>query len=103
MASFPSSAQSSFGPEGAVYAIEPLPLNVRQIEHNVRLNNFRNVGIMKWPWGGQQQRQAIGFRQLRMSRLADIGDAPDKETGPNRSIAHARLANQGTCLRIRIS
>jgi len=33
------------GPEGRVFCFEPLAENVRQLEHNVRLNGFGNVAV----------------------------------------------------------
>lgn len=34
------------GPTGAVWAVEPVPANVAQIQHNARRNRFRNLAVV---------------------------------------------------------
>src|SRR5712692_1746969 len=47
------------GAEGAVYAIDPLPMNIEQIRNNVRLNNFRNVNIYEIAMGAVNDRAKL--------------------------------------------
>ena len=65
------------GSEGAVYAVEPLPLNLRQIKHNVGLNNFQNVHVYGVAMGGENGTAKLSVSaNSGMSRLEDLSDAP---------------------------
>ena len=65
------------GPEGAVYAIEPLPLNIRQIKHNVELNDFQNIHVHQIAMGGENGTAKLSVSaNSGMSRLEDLNDSP---------------------------
>jgi FkbM family methyltransferase len=66
------------GPKGAVYAIDPLPINIEQIKNNVRLNDFRNVNIYEMAMGAVNDRAKLSVSaNSGMSRLQAVSDAPD--------------------------
>ena len=68
------------GPEGAVYAFEPVPENARHIERNARLNGFSNVMVVE---AAASNRTGTGDLILTRHaggatlRTADVGTPPD--------------------------
>ncbi|MCW4045063.1 MAG: FkbM family methyltransferase [Candidatus Bathyarchaeota archaeon] len=71
----------AIGPEGVVYAIEPVPENYFLLKHNVALNNLDNVQVFNLAVSGEN-----GFLDLFLGRASNWASAIKTDLNISRKI-----------------
>ena len=68
------------GPEGRVYAFEPIPDNARAIERNAALNGFANVTVLELALTDRSGEAVLRIPRINQgAHLAVVGDAAGEE------------------------
>ena len=70
------------GPGGTIFCFEPMPVNLRQIEHNANLNGFTNIRIVEGALGNIDGEARFWMSaEPTWGKLVSTGKLPDKMIG----------------------